>query len=85
MMYVFSGLNPSAIRSKALSRANFVASSSLRCCSMTNFSSSVIWKYSLVLNLSWRYFVKIHGTRWPTCTGPEGPLPVYKTNFLFFS
>jgi len=44
MMYVFSGLKPRAIRSRAFSSPYFVVCLSFASSSTTNFSSSVIWK-----------------------------------------
>jgi hypothetical protein len=42
-----------------------------------NFSSSVIWTTTGTLKASWRYLVKMKGSKWPRCmASEEGPLPV---------
>jgi hypothetical protein len=47
---------------------------------MSILSSSVNWKNSLEPKIFCRCLVNVHGTRCPRCTGPEGPLPGYRTN-----
>ena len=76
IMKVSSGLNPRAIRSRAFSYDHLFVSLRSRSSLTRYFSSSVIWKYKRVLNFCCMCNVKIHGTRCPICTGPDGPLPV---------